>query len=976
MTPRLTVTESCPRCGSAREDGPNCPSCGLEFACHACGSAYENPLTDRFCAECGERMTRQEIDADVGFDTAAEPKAVAEPPGSALRAKARGVAEAASAASGRLAGIRAIRRSTGKSAPPRPVEQLELELAWALVRLGEFEAGREMFARALADNARQVDMLLGIAADSAEASAADVAVRALLEVALHRPEESRAHVGAAHELVDACVIETYGNWIATEWYPQIKRRHADRTLQAQSALLLCRVAMLIPDEHLAQKSLEEACVADRARVDGGASSLLQDENVAAELQGSGRAEAMLARLNATAGRPRRALEHLDAALGSDSFSREEESDLLALRGEQLRQLGESAQASASYLEAGRLAELATRHRRASRHFRRATELDPSSAVASWYLADSLRLSADLAEYPYVDGDALQAARESWRRGIRMSLPEPGQAWVHLSGALIFEQVARIADDPTEWMLRAVIQAEQACALDGSADAWAMAGRYARLRRRFNVAVHAAAFALALDDQNANANYERVLNSVITAAPDAIVVLDDYESRFVPERDPVTVALRGYALMLAGDLTGACESLRRAADADPTDIWALTRLALCLALSGDRKASQAEAARAWRISAEANRARGPMHADVRAVAGLLTEALDEAEEQFGIGMRMAWFNPVELRVGRAVASYKRGDPSEALLHVRDAAQHVRHPGDVQAGRLYLGLLRHWGDEDGGAGLDAVWEELSAAQAWPVIDGSVDHAAAELEEAGRPGDTVTAAWLGARAGLGRVLASERRWQDAVAVDEQLVAFDDAVEGVPAIKHRLRSTVTAAIHDPSLRDDAALIRSFTHRLAELERMTEAEEALAVAMAARRTVGREAALAEADRAASLATLAGDLASLRQSRALQGEILHEAGRTEEARTRFLEALAASPASTPPPSALGCFCGWRASRRRVTMSSRRIVNCEAPSIFFRWTPIRQTRRATCESMPRSTLMASRPRRSRRRSEPWLRTTAT
>lgn len=903
--PRFAA-DCCPRCGSPRHGNDQCHSCGLEFTCHSCGAAYESPLADRFCAECGERVVRHEIDPDAVRPkrAGARPAAGADhqdPPApepvGALRSaagRARELAGAATLAGGRLSVPRSPRRRSAKRTVRRSVGELELELSCVLLATGRIREARRAFRQALQEGATDRPLLRSLAAEAARADTADVAVRALLELTILEPEGAAVDLRAAVDLVDPGSVERHGVWILSSWYPLMSRRHGDHEVRARSGLLACRVAMLTPDEHVAEACLRDAWAADSVPVTEAAESLLRADFLAVSIRGTSRGDALLARLQAAVHHPQSALEHIAAALAGEDLPHEDQSALFALRGQQLLALKQPGRAAASYVEAGRLAELAARHRHAVEHFQCATEADPANSLAFWYLGDALRLTADAPAYPYVDGDVLERARAAWQRGMRLSPPVPGQSWVHLTGALIFEQLARMSENASESIVRATLQAEQACALDqDSADAWAMVARFHRIRRRFSVAAHALNHALTLDPRNANANFERVMSAVMTADPGAIDILDAYERGFVRGRSPVITGLRGYALMLGGDLPAACEQLQLSVTEEPTDIWVRTRLALCLALGGDVEASKAQAAEAESITAGGRRALGPMHADVRALTGLLTSSFDEAEEQFGVGMAMAWANPVEVRLGRAIASQMRGDPGDALAMVQAAAHAVRHAGDVQLAQLYLGLLRTWGKTTAAKRLSREWASLHP-DSQPAATAAAGPAILELEQAGQLDQSVTMEWLAVRAGVGRILAAEERWQDAASADERLTGFDDALEGVPAVRHRLVAILHAALADPRLAGDLASMHTLTDRLAELEQLTGAEQALALATAARSSTGTEAGLAEAERAAELAQASHDRRSLRRARALQGEILIEAGRVDEARHRFQQALATS----------------------------------------------------------------------------------
>src|SRR3954467_67638 len=100
------AVETCPRCATPLSPGTSsCSRCHLALRCPACGTDYRDPKNDRFCADCGQRVVRQERDylrRDTTSPLGPQPAEPSSGVRSALAATARGVAEAAIGQLGRL----------------------------------------------------------------------------------------------------------------------------------------------------------------------------------------------------------------------------------------------------------------------------------------------------------------------------------------------------------------------------------------------------------------------------------------------------------------------------------------------------------------------------------------------------------------------------------------------------------------------------------------------------------------------------------------------------------------------------------------------------------------------------------------------------------------------------------------------------------------------------------------------------------
>ena len=895
--------DPCPRCGAMLRPGAAaCGHCGLRTRCVSCAAPLLDPLRDRFCATCGEPVADSApIGASVRATAPSDPPAAESQPVSSSR-RVAGSAAALATRGGRRAGLdkmrgrvdvprrlqRAARRTLTRAA--KDVGDCYLELSYSLLKAGR--DAEPAFDEALREGITNVFVLDDVLEAALEKRKVGIAARACLELAARDPgsldeDELRAIVAQ----VDDRTAEKHGRWIVERWQVLGPDKRATPSVRALCALLVARVAELIPDPAALLHALEVARAAHPGLTDEHVDYILRDDALSPQLRRQrSPAYALLARANVVVGRDRAALFQVERALDAGVPEGDDGTAMLKLRAELLDRSGAKTRAAEAYIELGRHHELSSAHHEGALAFRRACELDEASAVAHWYLADAERLAGATGEFPYIDPPRAEAARAAWETGMQLRTPDAPYAWVHLSGALIAEVVALGAPDPSAEIELAALHAERAVALEpASGHGWALVSRYHRLLGHAAVARHAAEHASRMAPQSRSAQSERAFVAVEQADERAGRLIDAYAERFGAALEPRLIAERGHLMLLVGELDAACDQLGRALETDPSDVQARVRLALCRELQGRGDEARNQALRVLAETEPGAPRAAPVHDQDRALAALLARQEQQAENELASSLGAVWTNDIEIRMGLALAAALRGDLEACRQRTADAVDAVAHPGDARLLLLYLKLLERWAPPE----LATHARERAVRVEAGLEAYRLPDVLAELSALASAQDRGSPAWLVVELAQGRVLALEERWSEAVDADEALLEFTDPLLGAPAARARLVESLRHLRDEAVEASEIPDLRQALSRLTELGAISSAQAALELAAALQSSDPAEA-LREAERGGQLADDGSDDGSRLQARLAQGDALMHANRGEAARKRYDAALAAS----------------------------------------------------------------------------------
>jgi len=931
------VIAACVRCDTPIAAGAQrCEGCELRLACPACSALYLDPVEDRFCAECGDRNVQPPAPPPASDDAA--PAATRATPGAGDRTRSArvksikletgpttdagspfrrssreiltrlrsGHAGAASpkAAARKLpmspAAARKVRRAL-RRAVPYSIAELYMKLGAALSAREDFDAAAEAFLRALEEGSEDIEVLAGLAVAAERSGAPDLALVANLERALRDPADADALARRSDRFVDDAIALTEGAWVVDEWYPQM------RTLLRAGdglgcALLTIHVCLLRADDRRALALLKEIARDVPSRGAALASELLASDRLPERLRRDNRsAHELRARVHAAVGDNALALAQVDAALDVTLPDGDPASEIpLHMLRADLLEAEQPAAAGQALIAAGRLQNLLERHPEAIEIFARATRIDPTNAQAYWYLADSRRLAAEQPVWPYGDEQAIAAAHADWLAGMAIAQPTEELAWVHLSGALITETMAR-ASDPTGVLIwDAALEAERAVALDpGAADAWALAAAYHRTLLHPAVARVTAAAAHRRDPTGERALIEHVVASADTLASDTASLLDE-AAQALPDHRSWLLAVKASDALVRGSFDAAhdaCEA-SLSTGADESFTWPRALAAIASALAGDDATARAHADAVLALTQPGGPADAIDSRDDRGLAALVVGRPAEAAELFSSLLDTYWVDGVQARAWLACAQLMQDDANAAQREMIRFAGEVGTPLQVGFARRLLELADRMqpGRTNPSAPLHRLLDEADARLRTRSFD--VDEALAELRMTGADNTSSEVRHDVARTALARIAAEAGRLDAAIAVYDELLAGGG--RGAFASRQALARVLRAASASASAHEDVAGVRAAQHRLVGLGEATQIEASVAVATAALAAHALDEALNEV---AGILSTATETAVLWDAYRMRGDILLAASRRDEARVAYEEALRVAATGVEPNAA-------------------------------------------------------------------------
>ena len=784
---------------------------------------------------------------------------------------------------------RVFRRALRKSVP-YSVAELYMKLGTALSARGEFDRASEAFLCALEEGTEDLDVLADYAHAAERSGATDLALVANLERALRDPQ--RADKLAAHciRFVDESAALAEGPWIIDEWYPRLCERlpPAERV---ESALLTVRVCLFRGQDDRALALLRDLAHDVPSSTDEAGRDLLESGRLPQRLlRDDLPAHAVRAQAYAALGAVDKALAEIAAALGATVRDADPLSEipLHELKADLLERQNPQA-AGQALVAAGRLFNLCKRHDDAIVLFERATRVDPRNAVAFWYLADSRRLTAELPRWPYGDERKIEDAYADWRAGMAIAQPTPKHAWVHLSGALILETLARGSNPDGRLLWQAALETERAVALDPSAsEAWAVASAYHRLLLHPATARVTADAACRRAPDGARAQIEHLIAYVDIMAPETPELLQRCK-RKLPEHRGWTLAVEAYDALLRGDVDAAraaCEASFGLAD-DESFTWPYMTAAIASALAGDLEDAERHADTVMRLTEPQRPGDAIGNRDDRGVAALILGRREEAAQIFSELLETYWVDCLRARAALACALLLHGDGAAAEREMTTFAGRAVQPAQIAFARLFVDLVARLDPE--ARACEACRRLLDdGAQRMRMRSFDVDDALEELSAVlahGPSGDERSNVVWATRA---RILAEAGRLDEAAEAYEFLLANGDAGGG-PAARAALVRVLRQRSASAAARHDVDAVRAAQHRLVTLCKRTELEASVEIAAA------QLAAGLLKDALDELAHVPADAGAETQVQAaayrLRGDALLAAGRSDDARAAYEEAL-------------------------------------------------------------------------------------
>ena len=477
----------------------------------------------------------------------------------------------------------------------------------------------------------------------------------------------------------------------------------------------------------------------------------------------------------------------------------------ALKAAWLKVVGRTREAAAAAFEAGRRYSWQgeASQQIAVELFTRAIELDTELVAAYWQLADLWRLRSATPHPPYVASEPLGRSLAAWNAGAARQLPDASTSWPYLTRALICEQQARL-DDGNRLALwwEAICYVERAILLDDSDSArWAALARLHRLLDNDSCALYVTAEALKRDASDASALEERATILANTGRFDeAAKVIEQCLARNA--EDTWACGVKAYILAGQKDYGAARDLIEQMSALDPDNIWNLDLLALCSWMLGERAKALAAYQRILTIqttTSTVTRDDLPTCAYAAYKLGKIDEAIAQLETLTGDSqvrgdvrrtLGLCYFvkgsvvRAEELLLsGLALAQVHELEAFQAVdLADLEASSHgwYRVPGAAAAfGRVKKTI----------AALVSGLSRLAAEDPRTMAAGELSAVVQLL-----PNDDLSAAKIGARAGLARLKLDQQRWSEAAEAYRELQRLDrtmpEAVVGIERSLGGLRS------------------------------------------------------------------------------------------------------------------------------------------------------------------------------------------
>ncbi len=769
------------------------------------------------------------------------------------------------------------------------IAELYARLGSALSDRGDFDAASEAFVRALEEGGVDQEVLADLSHAAERAGATGDALVADLVRALHDPAQADRLARRGERFVDEPVALAEGRWIVNEWYPLLRDALAP-SQRAGCALLAARICLYGDQDRRALALLRELAHDARDVAEAVSHELLESHRLPQRLLCDAHAShALRAEVYAAVGAVEPALAEIATALRATLRDADPASEipLHTLRADLLEGDRPSAAAEA-LIAAGRLYSLMEHHLAAIEVFERATRVDPRSAVAFWYLADSRRLTAERPSWPFGDEHTIEAADAAWRAGMAIAQPAAEYAWVHLSGALILETLARGSNPDGRLLWKAALETERAVALDpGAPEAWAVAAAYHRLLLHPATARVTADAACDRKPEMSRTQIEHLMAHVDIMAPDTQALLATYTDK-LPEYRSWILAVTAYDALLRGDFDAARAACNRSFNvaADDSFTWPHLIAALAAARAGDGAAAAGHAETLLRITEPGGPADAIGSRDDRGLAALILGRRDEAAEIFTDLLETYWVDRLQVRACLACTRLLQGDAPAAEREMTTFAGRAVQPAQVAFAQLMVELVvaLEPGTADGCAPLRRVLDACERQLRSRSFD--VNEALEELSAVlahGISGDERSNVAWAARA---RILAEAGRLDDAAEAYEWLLADGDE-GGAAAAREALVRVLRNVSADADEHHDLARLRSAQHRLVALGSATEVDASIALAAAHLAARQLDEAL---DELKLVLTSATETPVLADAHRMRGDVLIAADRGSDARIAYEEA--------------------------------------------------------------------------------------
>ena len=569
-----------------------------------------------------------------------------------------------------------------------------------------------------------------------------------------------------------------------------------------------------------------------------------------------------------------------------------------LMGQILEELERPSEAADAHFEAGYRFAVVDEHRIAIDLFERARTLKPDHVPTYWELADALRRGSDLPTTPHADGQKIAQSLKVWQEGAEIAWPDPEYAWAYNTRALLCEELAGLPDaDQRALWWEAVAYIERGLLLDQtSAQSLAFLARYHRSLRNHATASHASARALNLEPDNVAALDEQagiLFDAGRYAGAEQVI-----NHRLSLAQEPWVDGFKAEILLFmdqAEQHQEARDLLTKLLEILPDDVSYRGLRALSLELLGEPDQAAADHQWIWDHRDDPGYRENPIAIGWAAYSlGLL----DDAIPLFAASRS----DPGSASVARrnlGLCYLRQGDPvlAEEELRAGIALASTMPELDELASQDFPLLLKDTSDSSEREGMRDLMTRLTPA---------IEMRRSELQGTRSPLEELNAllpsleqtdgalewAWVGAQAGRARLLLEAERWDKAFEV-YLTITERDALRPSPTFPESRRGVEEALLslsESYKRAGDVNGVIQTQRKLVDLQLVLKFDAEFEIASVYASANRIDDALAHVRNALVIAKENEDRWQAHEAHMLNGDILWDARRLDEAHAAYLAA--------------------------------------------------------------------------------------
>ncbi len=307
----------------------------------------------------------------------------------------------------------------------------------------------------------------------------------------------------------------------------------------------------------------------------------------------GNAQYFVAELYRALGRYDDALKAVERALeiGLSGKAEYREAPAQQLKAELLEKRGDLQQAANFYYEAGRRFLWRNECNDAVAQLARSAELDKTRLATYWYRAEALRvLTYQASLSPEEKKRTIQESVDIWDKSTDFGCPDRDTSWAYVVRGLICERRANLqatkVSELRGWTWESAAFAERGLVLDDAdAFSWAYLGRYHRSLGNQANSLQATQKAWDLDKENLTVQEERA--AILANVGEFAAAGETIDKRRAAAKDPWADGVKAYIFAAQRQYK---EALDLIAEAEP-DVWTLDLRARCRRMMGEQKAAK-------------------------------------------------------------------------------------------------------------------------------------------------------------------------------------------------------------------------------------------------------------------------------------------------------------------------------------------------------------------------------------------------